>query len=614
MNPTKIDFYAPAPGPTFATSTGPEDRDLAAEATRVEDDELGEAPPLEPVPGDPLPREELVSENVVRIGPRRPKLDEVAEPLAVVVPMNGRRPRAKRGGEAPPPSREGLPTIRTGADLHRVINEAEQVLTRDPHLYTRGGTLVHVVPREADARARVRREEGAPAIRTLTKPAIRDALSAVANWQKYDKRSEEWVACAPPADVAESLLARGSWPSLRSLSGIATSPILRPDGSVAQVPGYDPGTGYLLAFEPGDPIPAKPTRAEALAARDRVLALVEDFPFADEADRAAWLALPMTMTCRAAITGPVPLWCITANIRGSGKSKLADVPAVVRTGRCAARATWPADEAEMGKVLTSIAVEADPLVLFDNVDRPLGSGKLEAWLTGDRWADRLLGSNARIDMPIVTVLAVTGNNLEPRGDMLRRVLPVRLESDLERPESRTDFRIPDLLAHVRDHRQELARDLVIMAAAWFAAGSPKADGVPAWGSFDDWVAIVPNVLRWLDLPDPMHTREGLEEDDPTLTALRTVLGRWMQLEALAGTNGLTVRELVERVYDGGRPRDGLEDVAAALEVLAPGVGRERIDGKRLGYVVRHNKGRRIGGRKLTRASATHEGGLRWTVR
>jgi putative DNA primase/helicase len=518
-----------------------------------------------------------------------------------------------RKAARPSLTEDGYPVICIGPDLHRVVNEAETALSADADLYARGGTLVRVVPREVDARSRVNREPGTPAIRAMVAASVRDRLSAVAAFAKYDGRSGEYIQCSPPKEIAEALLARGSWPSLRPLAGVATSQIVRPDGSIAQSPGYDPATGFLLAFDPGERIPNKPTKEQSFAARDRVLALVADFPFATKADRSAWLALALTLVCRAAVLGPVPLWIIIANLRATGKSKLVDLLALILTGRAAARATHPADEAEFGKVLTSIAIEADALVLFDNVDRPFGGGKVDAWLTGERWADRPLGTNVRTNLPIVTVLAATGNNLEVRGDTLRRVLPVRLESALERPEARTDFKIPDLLGHVREHRAELVRAVVMMAAGWFTAGRPKAKEIPTWGSFESWTSIIPHMLRWLELPDPMATREGLEDNDPTLAALRTLLASWTALELRAGTIGLTGRELVDRVYHDGKPHDGLDDLAAALETLAPGSGRERVDVKRLGYVLRQAKGRRIGGKRLVRATRTAEGAFRWTV-
>ena len=63
-----------------------------------------------------------------------------------------------------------------------------------------------------------------------------------------------------------------------------------------------------------------------------LLEVVKDFPFYD-ADRSAWLALVLSLIGRSAIAGCVPLFGITANCRGSGKSLLADAASLIAYGR-----------------------------------------------------------------------------------------------------------------------------------------------------------------------------------------------------------------------------------------------------------------------------------------
>ena len=73
------------------------------------------------------------------------------------------------------------------------------------------------------------------------------------------------------------------------------------------------------------------------------------------------------------------------------------------------------------------------------MDRPLGGASLDALLTGDRWKDRELGGSRTVDLPARVVWAATGNNLRYRSDIARRVLLVRLDSQLELP--RRTFRL-----------------------------------------------------------------------------------------------------------------------------------------------------------------------------
>jgi hypothetical protein len=149
--------------------------------------------------------------------------------------------------------------------------------------------------------------------------------------------------------------------------------------------------------------------------------------------------------------------------------------------------------------------------------------------------------------------------------------------------------------------------------AWHVA--PEAERRPLkqqWGSFEGWTAIVPQIAVWVGLANPLETRDDISESDEADGALRALLAAWKPIEMRAATNGMTGRELAENVFEtDGRARSGCEDMAAALEQLAPGVGRVKVDVKRLGYVLRNVKGRVISGRKLVPAT---KGTGRWTVK
>ena len=99
------------------------------------------------------------------------------------------------------------------------------------------------------------------------------------------------------------------------------------------------------------------------------------------------------------------------------------------------------------------------LVLFDNLSTGgnLGSPSLDAALTGSSYAGRILGETAwASDIPFTTIMYASGNNLQLIGDISGRVVFTRMESRVDRPEERADFRVPDLLGHVRATRGELA--------------------------------------------------------------------------------------------------------------------------------------------------------------
>ncbi len=120
-------------------------------------------------------------------------------------------------------------------------------------------------------------------------------------------------------------MARGSWPQLRPLEGIVESPVLRADGSVLDRPGYDPATGLL--FEPNtefQPVPDRPTGRDVEQALEALFEVVCDFPFSTPAHRSAWLSSVLSCLARFAFPGPSPMNLYDANVRGVGKSLLAN--------------------------------------------------------------------------------------------------------------------------------------------------------------------------------------------------------------------------------------------------------------------------------------------------
>ena len=87
-------------------------------------------------------------------------------------------------------------------------------------------------------------------------------------------------------------------------------------------------------------------KVAALAARDELLDVVCDFPFAADTHKSAWLAGLLTALSRRAFAGPAPLFLVDANTRGSGKSMLTDVISTILTGRDMPRLSNPSDDDE----------------------------------------------------------------------------------------------------------------------------------------------------------------------------------------------------------------------------------------------------------------------------
>ena len=286
---------------------------------------------------------------------------------------------------------------------------------------------------------------------------IREHLADAAAWLRPAGEGE-FEQIHPPDWVVKAIDARDQWRGIHRLEAVVESPILPQDGTVLQSPGYDECTGLFFQSDAQfAKVPEKPKRSDAIIAIQTLLEVVEDFPFATEAHRAAWVASTITPLARYAFHGPAPLFLIDANTRGCGKSLLTDATALTVAGREMARMSLPRDDDEFRKRITALAVTGEPLILVDNIVGTLGSASLDAALTATSWSDRILGQTAMASgVPLFATWYATGNNIILAVDTARRTLHIRLESPEENPEKRSGFRHPDLLKWVRDERPRLA--------------------------------------------------------------------------------------------------------------------------------------------------------------
>lgn len=532
-------------------------------------------------------------------------------------------------GHGRKPLRAALPQVRVNLmKLHEAIADVTAALAHehfgDPLLFQRSGALVTVA--DADPSRRSPLAPGTPTIHAHTKDSLLPRLTEHLQILRYappdkaairsadmlgvEAEGEHRPATAPPQLVASLLATRGGWPGVRHLVGVTESPMLRPDGSVWQCPGYDHATGYL--FAPSCIYPAvadRPTQTDAQMAAGELAEVFADFPYASDAARAVPLAAILTLLARPAIRGAVPAFLFDASTRGSGKTLQADIVSLIATGRLAARCTFPEDDEELEKTLSSYALAGAPVVLLDNVTRPFGGAPLDKVLTATDDIDfRLLGRSEIRRLPWRAVVLASGNNLQPGDDTLRRVLVSRLESPLEHPERRADFVHPDLVEWVRAERPRLVAAGLTILRAWFALGRPDA-GTGRWGSFDAWAALIPHALCLAGVPDLLAARPSQEQQTDEVAALASLL---YDLPRLA-PDGIRTRDIVARLYPppaADEPPDGFEDLRDAIDTLCPRrIGHPTPHA--LGKVLARHLGRILGGHKLVRSIS--RGSPTWSV-
>lgn len=507
-----------------------------------------------------------------------------------------------KGTSRPSASR---PEILISTEEMEVVDEAEVALSADAEVYKRGNALVRVST-EGEGPKFLVRERGAPRVEVLPSPTLEERLSAQAEWQRMNDRGQ-LVPARPPTWAVNALANRPDWPNIRPLVGVAESPIFRPDGRVVWEPGYDPDTGLLLMpFGEIAEIPDQPTLADALVACDLLLDVVADFPFASPEHRSAWLAALLTPFAMFAYSGCAPLVVIDANTRGSGKTLLVEVIGIIATGRGVPRMANTVDDSEMRKRLLGLALAGPQIVLIDNIDGRFGTPALDMALTAGSVSDRVLGLSKIVTVPLRPLWLGTGNNVQLVGDMGRRVLPVRLESPLEKPEERSGFKHPDLVGHVRRERKHLVAAVLTILRAFHLAGRPAPKARP-WGSFEGWQALVCGAISWLGLPEPSEARVSLSSSDSEGGLVAALIAGWAELDP-AG-HGVTAAEAIRRLELEPMKFNILRDV---ISELVPTKSASGPDARALGYALRKFKGRVVGNRKLELRTG-HQSTAKWFV-
>ena len=497
------------------------------------------------------------------------------------------KPKKSRG--RPQPKVEYRPEGRKEIEVtteEDVINRAVAAeLAKDATLYCRGSML-----------ATIGDDDGRPTICDVPEALVRDRIAGQIQFFTLLENPNggcQNIPQHPPAWNVKAMAAWRSWGGMRQLAGVVSVPTIRPDGSLLNTPGYDLDT--KLVYIPGDCIPCvpeQPNADDAQFAADVLFDPVCDFPFKSDAHRASWLSHLLTLVARSAFTGPAPLFAFDATTAGTGKSLLADVNFNIAYGADAPRFANPTSEEESRKRITTLAISGTEAVLIDNIAGVLGTPSLDAALTATEWADRLLGVNKQVRLPMRVIWAVTGNNLVLKPDTARRVAHIRLESEDERPELREGFKYPELLSHVRQHRAELLGAALTIVRAWFTAGSPKQH-IPSWGSYEGWSAVIRQTVVWIGLPDPAQTREEFRAVADRETAAFAELVEGL-LDADPSGYGLQAAEIVEKVEKEAETHKRLRN--ALLELCADKNGKLTVRG--VGIKLSHLRGRIINGRRI----------------
>lgn len=437
--------------------------------------------------------------------------------------------------------------IRAG-ELPAIVEKAQLALiAAEAGIYQRGGTLVRVVRLGKALEINgVSRSAGSVFIAPVSRDYLLVALARAVDFRRFDRRHNGWRRVDAPVEVAAAMLAMvGEW-RFPELSGLVASPTLRADGTLLSKRGFDSASGLYLSTTLQFPdITVLPSREDALAAVKVLRNLLREFAFASDEHLAAAMAAIISAGVRYMLR-IAPAYGFNSYAPGSGKTTLAQTIAHIWTGADAPVMPLAESESELRKVILAALLTGDPILLIDNIERPVSSGTLCAALTAPIFADRVLGLSKRATAPTTCTWIATGNNLQFQGDLTSRVIYVTLDPPAERPDLRAYER--DLTDFVAKNRGELVRAALTIPLAYIAAGRPPVDCTAS--RFTDWSVNVRQPLIWLGLRDPAITQEELRQGDDERTHHASLMTAWREV---FGDRSATVAEAIAAANEVSTP-------------------------------------------------------------
>jgi hypothetical protein len=498
--------------------------------------------------------------------------------------------RSGPGGTAGPTPRT-IPTVRivTG-QLPQAVAAAERALISSGlPVFARAGTLVHPVVEEFPATGGHR--TSIAKLRSFCADSLLEWLADSALFQRFSVKRNQWVDINPPYQIVRILLAREGRSTIPRISGVITTPTLRPDGSLLDAPGYDAQSElYLLSKLTLPDIPEQPSREQAEAALALLIDLLSEFAFVQPLDKAVALSGILTALVRGSLS-TAPMYLIRAHTAGTGKSFLVDVIAVIASGRECPVITTSRNAEETEKRLGAIILWGSPIVSLDNCVHDLGGQLLCQLVERPVVKVRVLGRSEMPECQCLTAMFATGNNILLEGELIRRGVVCNLDALVERPELR-EFKRNPLNEVFSDRGRYVAAGLTIIRA-YLTAGAPAVCG--SLGSYRDWSRMVRSPLVWLGQPDPVVSMESAREEEPGLADIRELFSLWRDYLSL--DDDYTVGKIIEVACATPAPNDFNPQPFRDL-LLRVANDKGVVSVKRLGWWLRGISGRIVDGHRL----------------
>ena len=416
-------------------------------------------------------------------------------------------------------------------------------------------------------------------------------------------------ACRFPSEVPQDILALSTadlkFPELES---IIRSPVMRRDGSIISLPGYDEATSLLYIDDPSLQVPTislEPTKEDAQVAVNLLIHHLREFPFAEPSSEANALGAILTPIVRPVIDAPVPLALTSAVSPASGKTTLSDLVSIVGTGNYGGYMGAPTNPEEWSKRITSALRKGASVIVIDNVKdtQTIDSPDLCRLITDREWADRELQFSREIRIPNRALWLATGNNIKVGGDMGTRCFLIKLDAGPDPASRKFSTDTPHELWK-RERGNMLAATLTA-ARAWFVAGCPRPVRTPQT-RFAEWVRVIGGILEYSGVFDFLANYEELRASTDVEAA------EWERFHGTVSdlfTGSFQMRELVAQLELKPALKDSLPTSLRGLvskpDIFAMALAKE--------YASRENRPYGKSGIKVTRLGVGHANAMKYQI-
>lgn len=520
-------------------------------------------------------------------------------------------PGALDRGAAQPPRDEEKPVIFVDHEEHRVTAQSLSLLSLEDNIFKRSNILVRVSDPGEDE-DELPRPPASPRIKELKGPKIRNILTRICTFAQWKRNSDsgEWEQkeIHPPEWLIPQILAHEDYPMIPKIEAVVECPVLRPDGSIITIPGHDARTGILYKPNNNYKFVEEQVSIEiARSAADEINELIYQFPFKSRTHKAVWLAALLTPFARFAIAGPCPIFLFDANAAGTGKSLLCDLISMIYCGRPMARMTYPDNDEEMRKKITSIGISGEPIMMLDNITHIFGGASIDSMATSVVWTDRRLGHNEMIECPLYTIWYVTGNNVMLKGDTHRRIIPCTLDCDEEKPHERV-FEHEKILEYVKQRRPDYVKHCLTILRGYFQAGAPQLTRFKL-GSFENWSDIIRSCVIWLTGEDCVEAQNHMRDNDHQSNIKVALINGLYELNGMRSSQGMTTSQIIAVLSSS--PDSLYLTLKEALTTINQ--NSKRDPSSVLSYKLRSLKNSVVGGKKLIGVNNKDTGIMSWKI-